>query len=507
MQNSPIINSLIKFISNKHIHLLLLPVYFFLSSYIQFAGLFNITVFIWPAIKVIIAVAVCFFISLYIFKTSSKSALFTSFFSLVYLYFGNIRESLGDIPFISHISHYRFIIPLTFAAILFVAYRLKKLEKTDNLTAFLNLLLILYTSVEIIRWKNPSKVNFELTLDQPVLSSATKANEFPDIFYIVLDGYPSGTFQKERIDIKVNQFDSSLKEKEFYIVSNPRSNYNYTAFSTETVFRMDYIKGLKDESKPEPNDYSNAAFAIKNARIFSFLEEKGYQLYNLSIFDLPGKPSFSGEKFFFVTTSNIIFRNTLWNRIKWDILPAILTNYKNKLAASQHVDSWKNIRLIKEFNKKAYDSLWHISSLQNDNAKFVYTHLEMPHSPYLYDSSGKEYPDSLLYTGNIQIRKAMYKSYINYVNNKIKSIIEKILTGKNKNTVIIIQSDHGCRESEVTNNKKDAFRNYSAFYFPDKNYSLLYDSMSNVNTFRIILNKYFDQQLPLLKDSSIYLKF
>jgi hypothetical protein len=34
----------------------------------------------------------------------------------------------------------------------------------------------------------------------------------------------------------------------------------------------------------------------------------------------------------------------------------------------------------------------------------------------------------------------------------------------------------------------------------------LYDSISGVNQFRVVFNKLFHQHLPLLKDSSTYLK-
>jgi hypothetical protein len=46
----------------------------------------------------------------------------------------------------------------------------------------------------------------------------------------------------------------------------------------------------------------------------------------------------------------------------------------------------------------------------------------------------------------------------------------------------------------------------NTYYFSDGNYSTLYDSISPVNSFRVILNKYFKTGLPLLKDSTIRFK-
>jgi hypothetical protein len=71
--------------------------------------------------------------------------------------------------------------------------------------------------------------------------------------------------------------------------------------------------------------------------------------------------------------------------------------------------------------------------------------------------------------------------------------------------LIILQSDHGFTDFEGGPSKPALFfKNYSAFYFPDKNYSSLYDTMSNINTFPVIFNKYFGMNIPLQKDTSVF---
>jgi hypothetical protein len=49
--------------------------------------------------------------------------------------------------------------------------------------------------------------------------------------------------------------------------------------------------------------------------------------------------------------------------------------------------------------------------------------------------------------------------------------------------------------------------NYAAWYFPDRSYQQLYDSMTNVNTFPVLLNKYFKAEMPVQKDSVVYLPY
>jgi hypothetical protein len=77
---------------------------------------------------------------------------------------------------------------------------------------------------------------------------------------------------------------------------------------------------------------------------------------------------------------------------------------------------------------------------------------------------------------------------------------------KNKQAIIIIEGDHGFKEFTSEQMKHYGYPNFFAAFFPDENYSLLKDQMTPVNTFRIIFNKYFSQNLPMLKDSMVDVK-
>ena len=46
----------------------------------------------------------------------------------------------------------------------------------------------------------------------------------------------------------------------------------------------------------------------------------------------------------------------------------------------------------------------------------------------------------------------------------------------------------------------------NAFYFPDGNYQDLNDSITLVNTYRIVMNHFFHQQLPILENESFIAK-
>jgi hypothetical protein len=104
--------------------------------------------------------------------------------------------------------------------------------------------------------------------------------------------------------------------------------------------------------------------------------------------------------------------------------------------------------------------------------------------------------------------KSLFLSYLKYTNKIILEITRKIIQDSGDNALIVLQSDHGFRDFAGGPSLPHLFfKNYSAFYFPDKNYSTLYDTMSNINTFPILLNKYFNTKFPLQPDTAVFLPY
>ena len=66
--------------------------------------------------------------------------------------------------------------------------------------------------------------------------------------------------------------------------------------------------------------------------------------------------------------------------------------------------------------------------------------------------------------------------------------------------VIVIQGDHGPAPFDVIERRMKIL---NVYYFPD-NTEGLYPTITPVNTFRLIFNKYFGQKYPVLEDRSLY---
>jgi len=157
----------------------------------------------------------------------------------------------------------------------------------------------------------------------------------------------------------------------------------------------------------------------------------------------------------------------------------------------------------RDFNNIVIDSLMKIPLQKTSSPKFIYAHVYLPHPPFFYNENGSENDLKTILNEESQKSKSLFLSYLKYTNKVAIKIIDRIIQASGGSALIILQSDHGFRD--FPSYPPAYFKNYSAFYFPDKNYSALYDTMSNINTFPVIFNRYFGTNIPLQQDSTVFL--
>jgi hypothetical protein len=488
------------FIQRFPLHTVLLPVYFIFGIYVRFQGLLNTRELLWAFIKVTGAVLILFILLAFFCKNKIKAAILATITGIFYLFFGDIKNAFGNISPISFISSYRFLLPLMLILLVVVFIKVIRGRSTAMANLFLNLLFFIYIISDVISLlaKNRKGDVSNLVFD----SKPVPLNSAPDIYYILMDSYPSSGYQREVLGVDHNSLDTILQSKGFWVQTDPRSNYNSTAFSMSSVFNMEYINWMEG-SRAKPHHFNRATNTIYNSVVIEWLQQWRYALINLSVFDLPGHPALEKERFLSATTTGLIFYNTLWQRLKSDLLPALFPSYHRQLIAAHREEQKNVLERFRRYNKMLVDSLYRLK--RTDQPRFVYAHLEMPHFPYFYDSSGRAYADEQVYSGTMITDKNRFRNYIGYTNHVIGQLLDQLLLQTGGKAIIILQSDHGINDIPGSK-REDVFRNYSAFYFPGKDYYLLYKGMSNVNTFRVVFNKYFGQRLPLLKDSSVYIR-
>jgi hypothetical protein len=102
-----------------------------------------------------------------------------------------------------------------------------------------------------------------------------------------------------------------------------------------------------------------------------------------------------------------------------------------------------------------------------------------------------------------------YRDQVIYVNQLMEELIRTILRDSARPPVIVIHGDHGPGsrlnwQSAEDTDLRERTAILSAYYLPEAPQGTIYESMTPINSFRLILDLYFDADLGLLPDQSLY---
>jgi phosphoglycerol transferase MdoB-like AlkP superfamily enzyme len=146
---------------------------------------------------------------------------------------------------------------------------------------------------------------------------------------------------------------------------------------------------------------------------------------------------------------------------------------------------------------------------KTDKPMFVFAHFILPHPPFTFGPNGESInPESLELGNNNWKNKEGYLNQVEFANNETQLIIEKILS-YDDNSIIIIQGDHG---SQFTMNWDDPnidminerMSILNSIYFPNEDKQFLYDSITPVNTFRVVFNTYLNGTYSYVDDKQYF---
>ncbi len=321
---------------------------------------------------------------------------------------------------------------------------------------------------------------------ETISSSNNLRNSNKDIYYIILDGYPNSTTLKTEYGFDNHLFINYLKNKKFYLVHNSISNYSLTFLSLASSLNWDYVNREIDDVKSI--DRTTFYSLIQQNKTFNYLNKKGYTFINLCSGWGPTQFMKSADINISLNNkvnefTNILLNTTILAYMK-SYIPVLYTN-------TEVIDhSFSTLCKISLINKK----------------KFVLAHILCPH-----DNFELVEPNDVI-TPSTFSRKALYIKTIDSLNKKVIATLNSILNQSKEKPIIIVQSDHGTsfgfNEADWANPTdkvlKDRMRNFSAIYFPDIDLADSLMTISPVNNFRLLLNNYFDEKLPILKDTSYF---
>jgi len=428
-----------------------------------------------------------------IFRKLELAGIITSLVMIIVLSYGHVYIQIEN-SFGKPIRH-TILVALFGGSFLLICWLLlKKSTAVQGVSQFLAntalILVLLSLGQAVINEVDKFRsVNSLSEQNQASVTDEASAN-LPDIYLIILDGHGRSDVLKEEFGFDNSQFINGLKDAGFYVASCSQSNYASTKYSLTSMFQMNYIE-LENGRDKLP--------ALKNTPFLETLRARGYSVitfenYASGHFDLGedlrlsrhqlalGRMDLSGglnefEKIMLNTSITRLFLDT-------EIIPGFNENELVRLEYYEHYLQTKYI----------LKTLPTVPKLKSP--KFVFAHILVPHIPQIFTPEGDfRYPDDPSRNG--------YRDNAMFIDSQILPIVQEILAQSEKPPVIILMGDHGPPATNFTT-PEARMKNLDAYFVDSNTKAKLYDTITPVNSFRIILDDYFGSDYPLLNDVSYY---
>ncbi len=342
-----------------------------------------------------------------------------------------------------------------------------------------------------IWWEESPAVYHPLADELP---RAGAVSSKPDIYYIILDGYAQGSVLADIYGLDNGAFYEFLRGSGFTIAENSHANYPQTILSLTSSLNFAY---LDDLLSADARQYSRAPLMplLNEPRLVRFLRGQGYRIVALETgyesTDLRAADIFVSSPFKLSPLEN-----------------QLLSTSAARFGVFELQTEIHRREIVERFRAAA-----NLASLEGP--KFVFLHLVVPHPPFVFDAQGgRVLPDDLTisdgshYSQPGAVYAARYKEQLLYVNTLTEALLRSILAGSAAPPVILLQADHGPGayldwESLENTCLRERLSILNAYYLPGASVDVP-TAITPVNSFRLILDAYFDTRLGVLPDRSYF---
>lgn len=427
-------------------------------------------------------------------KDWQQAALLTALFQFIFFAYGHIKNALDALALPPEKGLWHIIlVPLSIGLFVGVGRLIqKKAPMPDSTALTLNVvglvLLLGPLSTLLTRLEAPSPLT---TVASP---AATAENaQYPDIYYIILDGYSrQDTLQSLGYDN--HDFRRALEEMGFYIASCSRSNYRNTLLSLASSLNMSYIWRAIPNQGVRNKNLQPVYAALLDNRVRRELKNRGYTTVAF-------ETGFEWDEWkdadIYLKPHDHPFTTPWLQPFEYGLMQ---TTALNPLIES---GLFARERFIVHYQRVlfTFENLPRVAALPGP--KFVFAHIIVPHAPFIFLPDGSINPNTRYYrspagVGNTKALEIEgYLNNVRFVDAQFPGVLKEILANSPRPAVIVVQGDHGL----VAEGQK--YNILNAYHLPDGGEQMLYPTITPVNTFRIIFNRYLGGDYDLLKDASI----
>ena len=499
--------------NSKIFHPFLIAFFPIIAVYSVNIGLIQLEQFIFPTILIIGSAFLLFLCLKYVLKNGKKAALIVSLAFIIFFSFGHTYNILNQAS-TSDIDLGSNIILLPIFAILFgigTFLIIKTKRMLDNATSIVNTISIVFIAVIVVMvgiemfgcdecliqqdssWEfdfnSTEKIDFSPHFEEHSFE-ISEYETLPNVYYIILDGYPRNDVLKEHMNFDNSEFTNLLKQRGFHVAESSYANYSFSSQSISSTMNMGYVNFLADQFGEDSREYN--PLLGKDVGLYADNQViKNFKLMGYKIVKIGSAATYIHKMPLADLSPCYKTIHLMDNRLFDAVGRTSMIGY--------FIERWSEEQQ-RQIVLCDFEELPKINDYFEERV-FVWSHITLPHFPLIFGPNGEPITPgtSLLtmnhpeYTDDSWDVKQQFVQQIQFTNKKSIEFIDKILENE-KQSIIIIQSDHGSAfginlQDPTDDDVFQRLSNFNAIYFPDEKHRemLTYDR-TNVNTFRIVFN-------------------
>jgi len=448
-----------------------------------------------PSLFVVVLTLLIWIILSRILRNPARAGIITTLLLVLFFLYGHIYDAIkytyiGDV----RVGRHRYLLPVYFTLFTFFIFRAFKTKHLANLTSILNVTmgtLIALSLCNFITYQfsagSISIQNTELESKASFLKLKGNTETYPDIYYIVPDGYANAITLAKYYGFDNSEFTDFLKSKGFYIANECAANYAHTRLSLASSLNMEYVNDLAAGIKKKDLKEGVLADITRRSNVTEFLKSIGYKFVLIR----SGSGATDRNKY-----ADIVIRCTAINEFIRVLVHTTLLSIIEKY-----------FYLPNQHRKMLNSTFIRLREMPDiGGPKFVLCHVLIPHPPFVFGANGEALnPDDMALSLNIWQPREAYVEQLVYCNKLLKEAVEEILDKSELPPIIIIQGDHGPASMDEWEKPSDDFiyermMIMNAYYMQGSDSLQLYPTISPVNSFRMLFNHYFNTEMDILKD-------
>ncbi len=311
----------------------------------------------------------------------------------------------------------------------------------------------------------------------------------PDVYVVVLDGYPRADTVANRLQGDNQPFVASLKDRGFAVANESTSSYMYTDLAFTSLFHGRHLVDIP-ELEPVLTGADAPALdrqVLNEAPLLRLFREHGYStIANAQAWDEPA-----------LRDVDIYVEGSGLNEFERHLVRGTLIG-----ATWEVVDEGLEATLLAPWVHDAFAFLASSPAVDVPGPRFVFTHVPSPHFPIIFDADGDRAATKFATAHPSQVKAApgdvrdAYLDQVAYLNRTLLTTLDSMALPED--AVVIVMSDHGPEFGlHWFDEEKTEFNVRFASFFAAKNTTAFPDDVQVSEVFAILARDLLDEAVEL----------